>query len=208
MRRKILSLFAACTTTAFAICFGPAFGQASPARASQPAHGVAASGVHAGAATGNRDGTHDFDFNVGTWHTHIRSLRHPRTGPANWVEFDGTVVEQKIYDGALVEHIQASGPAGHFEGLTLFLYNPQSHQWSQIYASRSSGTLESPAIGEFSHGRGELISQESYQGRLIPVRAVWSDIKPDSHSFELDNSYDYGKTWEPDFVARLTRISR
>ena len=25
-----------------------------------------------------RDGQHDFDFNLGTWKTHIRRLQHPR----------------------------------------------------------------------------------------------------------------------------------
>jgi len=208
MTSKIPSLFAACATAALVFGFGPVFGQASPGKAPRPIPAVAASGAHADAAAGYRDGTHDFDFNVGSWHTHIRSLQHPLTGSTSWVEFEGTVVEQKIYDGEMLEHIQASGSAGHFEGLTLFLYNPQSHQWSQSFASRSTGTLESPAIGEFNNGRGEFISQQLYQGRVILVRNLWSDIKPDSHRFEQAYSDDNGKTWEPNFVATLTRISR
>ncbi|MEP6897023.1 MAG: hypothetical protein ABI870_00705 [Rhodanobacter sp.] len=206
MTSKILKLFAACAAAAFGV--GPVLGQASPAKAAGSAHAAAASFTHAEVAAAYRDGTHDFDFNLGSWHTHIRSLQHPLTGSTSWVEFEGTVVEQKIYDGEMLEHIQASGPAGHFEGLTLFLYNPQSHQWSQSFADRSSGTLEPPAIGEFNKGRGELISQQSYQGRIILVRNLWSDIKPDSHRFEIAYSDDHGKTWQPNFAATLTRISR
>jgi hypothetical protein len=37
------------------------------------------------------------------------------------------------------------------------------------------------------------------------VRIVWSDITPDSHHFEQSFSDDGGKTWEPNFVATLTR---
>jgi hypothetical protein len=40
------------------------------------------------------------------------------------------------------------------------------------------------------------------------VRGVWSQIAPDSHHFEISYSDDGGKTWEPEFVASLTRISR
>ena len=205
MARKITTLLAAWAVATLVFSAGAA-PQASPARASHP-RDIARPSTRT-VAPGQHDGTHDFDFNVGTWHTHIRSLQHPLTGSPRWVEFDGTVVEQKIYAGAMLEHIQASGPAGHFEGLTLFLYNPHSHQWSQTYAGRDTGTMESPAIGEFSNGRGELISQEPYQGQIVLVRAVWSDITPDSHRFELDNSYDSGKTWKPNFMARLTRIKQ
>lgn len=34
------------------------------------------------------DGQHDFDFNIGTWKTHIRRLLHPLSGSDEWVELD------------------------------------------------------------------------------------------------------------------------
>jgi hypothetical protein len=154
-----------------------------------------------------RDGHHDFDFNIGTWRTHIKRLQHPLTGSTTWVELNGTVKVRRVWDGrAQLEEIEADGPAGHFEGLTLFLYNPQSHQWSQNFANSTNGTLTLPTIGEFKNGRGELYDQESIDGRAILVRGVWSDIQPDSHRFEQSYSDDGGKTWEPNFVATLTRV--
>ena len=60
-------------------------------------------------------------------------------------------------------------------------------------------------IGEFKNGRGELISQEPFKGRTILVRGTWSEITPNSHRFEQAFSDDGGKTWEPNFVAVLTR---
>jgi hypothetical protein len=153
-----------------------------------------------------RDGHHDFDFNIGTWHTHIKRLEHPLTGSTSWVEMQGTVSVRKVWDGrAQLEEIEADGASGHFEGLTLFLYNPEAHQWSQIFSKSSDGTVAQPAIGEFKNGRGEFYDQEPYNGRTILVRIVWSDITADSHRFEQSFSDDGGKTWEPNFVATLTR---
>ena len=153
-----------------------------------------------------RDGQHDFDFNLGTWNTHIRRLLHPLTGSTTWTELNGTVVIRKVWDGrAQIEEIEANGPGGHFEGLTLFLYNPQSHQWSLNFSNSSDGTISTPAVGEFKDGRGEFYDQEPYNGRTILVRVVWSDITPDSHHFEQSFSDDGGKTWEPNFTATLTR---
>ena len=53
---------------------------------------------------------------------------------------DGTVTVRKIWDGrAQLEEIEADGPKGHWEGLTLFLYNPQSHEWNQTFISSENG---------------------------------------------------------------------
>jgi hypothetical protein len=167
---------------------------------------VCAQGVPT-SAPAYRDGAHDFDFNIGTWRTHITTLQHPLTGSKTWTELNGTVTVRKIWGGkASMEEIDASGPGRHLTGLTLFLYNPQSHQWSQTFASTSDGALETPAIGEFKDGRGELIDQETYNGRSVLVRNVWSNIEPNSHHFEISMSDDNGKTWETNFVANLTRI--
>ena len=153
-----------------------------------------------------RDGQHDFDFNIGVWHTHIRRLLHPLTGSNDWVDLDGTVHVRKIWNGrAQLEEIDARGSAGQLEGLTLFLYNPQAHQWGQYFASMASGVLNQPLIGEFKNGRGELFDQESFNGRTIFVRFVWSDITQDSHRVEQSFSDNGGKTWEPNFVATLAR---
>ncbi len=153
-----------------------------------------------------RDGQHDFDFNLGTWKTHIRRLLNPLTGSSTWTELNGTVAVRKVWDGrAQLEEIEASGASGRFEGLTLFLYNPAAHQWSLNFSNSRSGTLSLPEVGEFRNGRGEFFDQETYNGRTILVRGVWSDITPDSHRFEQSFSDDGGKTWEPNFVATLTR---
>jgi hypothetical protein len=154
----------------------------------------------------SRDGQHDFDFNLGTWKTHISHLQNPLTGSTTWTTLDGIVVVRKVWDGrAQLEEIEADGSTGHFEGLTLFLYNPQSHQWSLNFANSNDGTMGQPSIGEFKNGRGEFLDQELFNGRAILVRQVWSDVTSDSHRFEQSFSGDGAKTWEPNFIAVLTR---
>jgi hypothetical protein len=62
-----------------------------------------------------------------------------------------------------------------------------------------------PTIGEFKDGRGEFYDQETFNGKNIVARIVWSEITPDSHRFEQAFSDDAGKTWETNIVAILTR---
>ena len=102
--------------------------------------------------------------------------------------------------------LKADGPAGHFEGLNLRLYNPESRQWSLNFANSSSGSLSLPTIGDFKNGRGEFFNQETLNGRAIFVRFVISDITPNSCRFEQAFSEDGGKTWEVNWIAIDTRV--
>ncbi|HKD54665.1 MAG TPA: hypothetical protein VKB72_10655 [Steroidobacteraceae bacterium] len=158
------------------------------------------------AAAVPRDGQHDFDFNIGVWHTHIRRILDPLSGGTHSIELNGTVTVRKVWDGrAELEEIETDGPNGHWEGLTLFLYNPTAHQWSQSFTNSKVGQLSNPLIGSFSSGRGELFAQDTFDGRMVLVRGVWSDIRPDSHHYEESYSEDGGRTWAPAFIANLTR---
>jgi hypothetical protein len=158
-------------------------------------------------AAARRDGQHDFDFEIGTWKTHLRRLLNPLSGSTSWVEYQGTSVVRKVWDGrANLVELVADGPAGHFEGLSLRLYNPRSRQWSLNFASSSGGTMTPPTIGEFKDGRGEFYAQETLDGRAILVRFVISDITPDSCRFEQAFSDDGGKTWEVNWIAVDTRL--
>jgi hypothetical protein len=154
------------------------------------------------------DGHHDFDFNRGVWHTHIKRVLDPFSASSDTMELNGTVTVREVWGGkGQLEEIEADGPKGHWEGLTIFLYNPDAHQWSQTFANSKVGVLTPPMIGSFKGGRGELFAQDTFGGRTVLSRAVWSNIKPNSHHMEESYSDDGGKTWHPSFIAELTRIS-
>lgn len=178
----------------------------------QPVHGLAQKKADAAQASPQRvskgrDGRHDFDFEIGTWKTHLRRLLHPLSGSDTWVEYEGTTVVRKVWGGrANLVELVADGPAGRFEGLSLRLYNPQSNQWSLNFANVNSGVMSQPTIGGFKDGRGEFFNQETFNGRAIFVRFVISDITPNSCRFEQAFSDDGGKTWEVNWVATDTRV--
>ena len=154
-----------------------------------------------------RDGQHDFDFEIGIWKTHLKRLLHPLTGSSTWVEYEGTTVVRKVWNGhANLVELEADGPAGQIEGLSLRLYHPQSHQWGLNFANSDGGTLSQPTIGEFKNVRGEFFDQESLKDRAIYVRVVFSDITPNPFRFEQAFSDDGSKRWELNTIATFTRV--
>ena len=160
-------------------------------------------------AFAQRDGQHDFDFEIGTWKTHLRRLQRPLSGSTTWVEYEGTSVVTKVLDGrANLVELKVDGPAGRIEGLSLRLYNPQSRQWSLNFANINSGTLTPPTVGEFKDGRGEFYNQDTYNNRAILVRFVIIKITPDQYRFEQSFSDDFGKTWELNWIATDTRLKQ
>ena len=159
------------------------------------------------AGASGHDGQHDFDFEIGCWKTHLRRLAHPLTGSTTWIEYEGTTVVRKVWNGrANLVELEAEGPGGHFQGLSLRLYNPESRQWSLNFSNSAGGTLSQPTIGEFKNGRGEFYDQEAFNGRAILVRFVISDITPNSCHFEQAFSDDGGKTWEVNWIADDRRV--
>ena len=158
-------------------------------------------------ARAQTDGTHDFDFNIGTWHSEITRLMHPFSGSTETIALHGIVTVRRVWGGrAELEEIEADGPNGHWEGMTLFLYNPKGRQWSQNFYNSADPTPPVPTVGAFKDGRGELYAQDTFGGRAILVRGTWSDITPDAHRYEEAYSQDGGRTWLTVFNARLTRI--
>lgn len=154
-----------------------------------------------------RDGIHDFDWDIGTWKVHQRRLLHPLTGSTTWVEYDGTDAVTKIWDGANSGKIESTGPAGNLEIYTLRLYNPDAHQWNIYFSNSAGGTLSAPVVGEFQGGRGEFYDQEQYKGKAILVRFRVYDITQNSCHFDQAFSADGGKTWETNFDVTEARAT-
>jgi len=194
--RPLRAAFVLCSL-ALALQSPPARSQASPSAAAKEGQRVAR----------ERDGQHDFDFEIGTWKTHLRRLQRPLTGSTTWVEYDGTSVVRSIWSGrANLVELVVDGPAGRIEALSLRLYSAKSGQWSLNFSSVGSGSLAEPAIGEFKNGRGEFYNQETLNGKSILVRFVISDITPTSCRFEQAFSEDGGKSWEVNWIATDTRV--
>lgn len=152
------------------------------------------------------DGSRDFDFEFGEWHLQLKRRLDPLTGSDKWVEYAGPAVVRKVWNGkANLGEIDVTGPAGRIQGLSLRVYDPASRQWSIQYASGAGGFLGKPMVGGFRDGRGEFYNQETYRGRAIFVRFVFSDITPKSFRLVQSFSDDGGRSWEANWVAEFAR---
>jgi hypothetical protein len=153
------------------------------------------------------DGQHDFDWEIGSWRTHVRILAQPLSGSNEWIEMNGTTVVRSVWDGkANLVELNVSNGARRIQGLSLRLYHPESGQWSVHYANSRTGALDKPVIGGFRNGRGEFYSQDTYEGRAVFVRFVIAPLAQDAWRFEQAFSPDGGKTWEVNWIATDTRV--
>jgi hypothetical protein len=153
-----------------------------------------------------RDASRDFDFEFGHWTAQLARLVAPLSGSNEWVEYEGTSIVRKVWDGrANLGELDVTGPAGRIVGLTLRTYNPESGQWHISWASARDGIVGPPMVGGFTDGVGEFYNQETFAGRSIYVRFIFSEITPTTFRFEQSFSADGGKTWELNWRARFTR---
>ena len=153
-----------------------------------------------------RDGSRDFDFEIGEWSTHIKRLQRPLTGSTAWVEYTGTTTVRGVLgQRANIAELRVEGPAGRIEGAALRLYNPAARQWSVHYFNAADGMLTAPLVGGFRDGRGVFVGQDTLAGRTILVRFVIVTAGADACRFEQSFSDNGGESWELNWVATDTR---
>lgn len=155
------------------------------------------------------NGPHGFDPEIGRWHTELRRLADPLSGrPAEWVTYSGTTNVTPLWGGkGNLAELEVDGHAGHIEGLSVRLYDPESGQWRMYYSNSRYGTLiGEPTVGEFSNGRGLFYSTDTLDGRSILVRFIIQPESADKIHFEQSYSADGGRTWEPNWIATDTRL--
>ncbi|MGH9319236.1 MAG: hypothetical protein ACRD3V_05020 [Vicinamibacteria bacterium] len=154
-----------------------------------------------------RSGQQDFDFFIGRWKIQNRRLRERLKGSNEWDEFEGTSVARPLWGGrANIDEYEGDGPAGPIYGLTLRLYDPKTKQWSLHWSNSANGTLDKAMIGRFENGRGEFYNEDTFEGRSIFVRFIWSVLTPISCRWEQAFSADGGKTWETNWIMDFTRV--
>jgi hypothetical protein len=190
LRRREFCL--GCLIAAFVGLAGPTNASAQPSASASPVL---------------RDGSHDFDFSLGSWRTEITIIKDPFDHPDLVTHMSGAKSARPVWGGkAWIEEVEADGPAGHWEAANLFLYDPAAHQWSQNYVDSSDGRFDAPGIGEYRNGNLEFTWQAMIDGRATLERGLWSDIERNSHTYTVARSNDGGRTWHTSFVARVTRI--
>lgn len=169
----------------------PGFAQAAPPAPVQP-----------------RDGSRDFDWEIGKWKTELRYLPEQLRGSTRWVEYRGTTEVRPVMGGRfnLVE-LSVEGAAGKIEGVSLRLYDPKARQWTLNFASARGGVLTPPVTGAFdAGGRGTFYGVDTVDDRTVLVRFVISQVTPNSARFEQAFSADGGASWETNWIAVDRRL--
>jgi len=182
-----------------------AFLAALPAAAATPAAPVVPAAIikpnYPVAAT-TRDGSHDFDFEYGTWRTHYRLLRRRLVGDHVWYDCYGTSIVRPYWDGGgNLEDGDLKCPSRYIGGVTLRMYDPATHQWTIWWGTRKLAIAPPPQIGHYDeNGVGEFYSYDSWEGKPEITRFQWTRVNGNPH-FEQAFSTDGGKTWETNWIT-------
>lgn len=148
----------------------------------------------------------DFDFLMGRWQVRNRQRRRWLDNCPDWIEFDATCEARPILDGLGNIDEFRSEHRGGFTGMSLRLFDPGSGQWSIYWAStRHPGILDPPVTGAFSGDTGTFEGTDSFDGRPVLVRYLWSGTTTSSPRWEQSFSTDNGQTWETNWVMDFTR---
>jgi hypothetical protein len=166
--------------------------------------------AQAEASATTRNGYADFNFLFGTWKTHYRLLRRRLSNDHEWHDCYGTSVVRPFWNGsANLEDGDLRCPGSHIVGMTLRLYNAQTHQWSLWWGTKTRGLVPPPQVGHFdNHGVGEFYAHDTHAGKPIIVRFKWTLLPGDHPYFEQAFSPDNGMTWETNWTTVYTRVFR
>ena len=160
-------------------------------------------------ATAPGPAVHDFDFYMGTWQVRHRRLVTRLAGSHEWQEFEGTSTAWPILDGAgNIDDNVLELPAGDYRAISLRTYDPATDRWSIWWLDgRNPSRLDPPVVGGFKDGIGTFICPDTFEGRPILVRFIWSDITDRTCRWEQAFSTDDGATWEVNWIMESTRIA-
>lgn len=150
----------------------------------------------------------DFDFLIGSWDVHHHKLQRRLAGNDDWWEFDGTSTFWKILGGlGNVDDNVIHQPTGTYRGASMRLFDLQTELWSIWWMNEGHAVIEPPVVGRFENGRGSFGGSDSFDGRAIEVRFVWSDVTDSSARWEQAFSPDGGTTWETNWIMQFHRTS-
>jgi hypothetical protein len=153
-------------------------------------------------------GLHDFDFLAGEWRTHHRRLKERLVSSHDWVEFDGTLSTRLLMGGwANSGDNLFNMPDGPYRGVSLRSYDSKTGQWAIWWLDSRDpfGALDPPMKGRFTDGGAKFYADDTFNGKPVRVRFVWSRITHTSARWEQAYSTDGGKTWETNWITDFVR---
>ncbi|HJR72980.1 MAG TPA: hypothetical protein VJ806_05005 [Luteimonas sp.] len=163
----------------------------------------------ASATPASDDGLHDFDLFPGTWRARHRKLKKRLAGSDDWAEFEGTQWFLPMLGGAgNMDDNVFDVPGAPYRGVSLRDFDPKTRTWAIWWLdSRVPHKIDVPVIGRFENGVGTFLADDTFEGRPIRMRFLWSKITARSRYWEQAFSPDGGKTWETNWTTEFEKIS-
>ncbi len=149
----------------------------------------------------------DFNLFIGEWNVKHRRLSERLSGSDDWQEFGGVTTVRPILNGTgnmddNVLHL----PGGSYNALSLRTYNPSTGQWAIWWLDgRTPHTLDVPVLGQFKSGTGTFFAEDTFDGKSIMMRFMWTRTATSSPRWEQAFSLDNGSTWETNWIMDFTR---
>lgn len=149
----------------------------------------------------------DFDFVFGDWVVRHRRLKERLAGCKDWVEFDGDMSTRAILGGyGNVEDNRLYFPEGEFRAVALRSFNAAAGTWSIWWLDgRFPDRIDVPVVGRFVDGVGTFYAEDSFGGRPIRIRFLWSKQHADALRWEQAFSADDGRSWETNWTMDFRR---
>jgi hypothetical protein len=159
------------------------------------------------AASIRSSGVSDFDFFIGSWRVTHRRLKERLADNDEWVEFEGTSTVWKILGGfGNIDDNTIDLPTGTYRAATLRAFDPNEKQWSIWWLdSRDPGHLDPPVVGRFDNGVGKFYAEDTFKGKPIRVRYLWTQVTSGMPHWEQAFSPDAGASWETNWIMDFTK---
>lgn len=155
--------------------------------------------------TKNRtDISHDFDFLFGTWRVENKMLTRRLEGSDDWQTFEATQQCAPVL-GGLGNTDEMVSLDGTPIGMSLRFLNRETQQWHIYWVSYRDGVMQPPVIGQFKDGVGIFENTDTWMGKPIIVRFLWTNLDT-IPQWEQFFSADNGQTWEKNWEMRFIRI--
>lgn len=168
---------------------------------------VAAAAPPPSPASTVRDGSHDFDFWFGQWALANHRLKQRLAHSNDWEDCPGSSVARPLLGGRanMDETIFLCGGKEGLAGAAFRTYDAKQDLWSIYWIGVGSGNPDPPMVGRFVDGVGTFYGDDTFNGKPIRVRFIWSKIDLTHAHWEQAFSTDGGKTWETNWTQELTR---
>jgi hypothetical protein len=157
-------------------------------------------------APATTDIPHDFDFLFGHWHVHNRRLTKILQGGTEWVTFEATQICAPALNG-IGNTDEMIGLDGTPIGMSLRFFNRELKKWFIYWVGYGDGVMQPPVAGSFTDGIGIFEGADTWHGKPILVRFVWSNIATGIPRWEQFFSPDDGQTWEKNWEMNFTPIA-